>query len=73
MNVNDTLGNVTNMLKSVVHFGLALMVVALVVDILFPHTTNIVGNMADFVDNFMSHGLVGLIALLVFVAIYDRS
>jgi len=73
MKFTDSLGTVTHMLKDVVHLGFALMVVALVVDVLFPNTTNIVGNMAGFVDSFMSHGLVGLIALLVFVAVYERS
>ena len=71
MNINDSLNTVTSALKGVVGLGMTLAVVALVVDLLFPGTTNIVANVAGLVNSFMSQGLVGLITLIVFVSIYN--
>lgn len=71
MNINDSLNTVTSALKGVINLGLALAVVALVVDLLFPGTTNIVANVSGLVTSFTSQGLVGLITLIVFVAIYN--
>lgn len=71
MSVESALGVVSSALKGVVNLGLTLVVVFLVVDILFPGTTNIVSNVAGLVSSFTEQGLVGLVALLVFVAIWD--
>ena len=71
MNITDSLNTVTSALKGVVSLGLALAVVALVVDLLFPGTTNIVSNVSGLVKSFTSQGLVGLITLIVFVSIYN--
>ena len=72
MNINEALGSVTSVATAVVGMGLSLAVVALVVDVLFPGTTNIVNNVAALVNSFVGHGLVGLITLIVFVAIANR-
>jgi len=69
MNINDSLSSVTSALNGVVGLGMALVVTFLVVDLLFPGTTNIVSNVAGFVNSFISQGLVGLITLIVFVAL----
>jgi len=53
--------------------GMALVVTFLMVDLLFPGTTHIVNNVAGLVSNFISHGLVGLITLIVFVALFNRE
>ncbi|MCK4742746.1 MAG: hypothetical protein KAT25_02875 [Sulfuriflexus sp.] len=50
---------------------MTLAVVALVVDLLFPGTTNIVSNVSGLVTSFTSQGLTGLITLIVFVSIYN--
>lgn len=71
MNINDSLNTVTSALKGVISLGLTLAVVALVVDILFPGTTNIVASVSGLVTSFTSQGLIGLITLIVFVAIYN--
>lgn len=73
MNINDSLGTITTVLKGVVGLGMSLAVAFLVVDLLFPGTTNIVSNVAGLVQSFTSQGLIGLITLIVFVAIYSRD
>ena len=72
MNVNDALNTVTSVANGIVGLGLSLVIVALVVDILFPGTTAIVGNVSALVSSFTSQGLVGLVTLIVFVAIASR-
>ena len=73
MNINEALGTVTSVLKGIVGLGLGLVIVALVVDVLFPGTTDIVNNVAGLISNFADHGLVGLITLIVFIAIAGRN
>jgi len=73
MNINDSLTSVSSVLKGVVGLGMSLVVTFLVVDLLFPGTTNIVSNVASLVNSFIGHGLVGLIALLIFVTLFSRD
>ncbi|MFQ6615448.1 MAG: hypothetical protein ACE5HZ_01595 [Fidelibacterota bacterium] len=68
--LKDTLETITGWLKDIVNFGLALVLVFLVVDILFAGYTGIVGNLASFVDSFVQEGVVGWIILIAIVAIY---
>ena len=68
--VNDLFDTVIDWLKAAVNLGLALVVVALIVDVLFGEVTGIVGNVVALIDSFVSEGVVGLIALLFFLAIY---
>ena len=72
MNVNDALNTGTSVANGIVGLGLSLVIVALVVDILFPGTTAIVSNVSALVSSFTSQGLVGLVTLIVFVAIASR-
>ena len=58
--------------KEVVDFGVAVIMVGVVVDILFPGTTGVIDNIADLVGDFSSQGVAGIIALLLFVTIYNR-
>ena len=69
MTFDSALSTLTGWLKGLVSLGLALAVVFLVVDVLFPETTNIVGNVADLVNSFTSEGLTGLIILIALVAV----
>ena len=73
MNINDSMNTVTTVLKGVMSLGLSLVATFLVIDLLFPGTTNIVNNVAALVNSFISHGLVGLITLIVFVALFSRD
>ncbi len=71
MSIDSALSTVSSLLKGIVNLGLGLVLVFLVVDVLFPDTTNIVSNVGALVGSFTSQGLVGLVALLVFVAIFQ--
>lgn len=77
MKINDAMNTVvvslTDLLKGIMGLGMTLAVAFLVVDMLFPGTTNIVDNVAGLVKNFVSHGLVGLITLIIFVSIFSRE
>jgi len=73
MNINDALSTVTNVLQGVIGLGISLAATALVVDLLFPGTTNIVSNVSSLVNSFVSQGLIGLITLIVFVALFSND
>ena len=73
MNVNEALNSVNSSLKGVVGLGMSLAVAFLVVDLLFPGQTNIVSNVASMISSFVDKGLVGLIALIAFVAMFSRN
>ena len=70
MSIESAISTVTGTLRGIIKLGLGLVVVFLVVDILVPGTTGIVGNVSDLVSSFTSQGIVGLITLVVFVAIF---
>ena len=72
MNINEALGTVTSVAQAVVGLGLSLVVVALVVDVLFPGTTDIVNSGAGLISQFVDQGLIGLVTLIAFVAIAGR-
>lgn len=69
MNLDSALGTIGGWLKSVVSLALTLAVTFVVVDVLFPNTTDIVGNVADLVGQFTDRGMVGLITLIILVAV----
>ena len=71
MNINAALAGLGNIAKGVGGVGLALMPAALVADICFPGTTNIVAILGDFVELFTDNGVSGLIVLLLVLAIVD--
>ena len=73
MNLNDALNKVTDSMYGIMSLGLTLAVAFLVVDLLFPGTTNIVHNVALLVKSFTGHGLVGLVALIIFMNIFMRD
>jgi hypothetical protein len=69
MNLDSALGTIGGWLKSIVSLGLTLALTMLVVDVIIPNETDIVGNVADLVGRFTDNGLAGLITLIVLVAI----
>ena len=73
MNINDSMNMIETVLKGVIGLGLSLAATFLVVDLLFPGTTDIVNHVAALVKSFMEHGLVGLVTLIVFVALFTRD
>jgi hypothetical protein len=44
----------------------------MVVDLLFPGTTNIVANLSSLINQFIDAGLAGLVAFIVVVALFYR-
>ena len=70
--IRNVLQSITGWGKEVVDFGVAVIMVGVVVDILFPGTTGVIDNIADLVGNISSQGVAGVIALLLFVTIYSR-
>ena len=73
MNINGALSTVTDALKGITGLLLTLAATALVVDLLFPGTTNIVSSVSSLVTSFTSQGLVGLITLIIFVVLFSND
>ena len=73
MDINGALSTVTDGLKGLIGLGMTLAATALVVDLLVPGTTNIVSNVSALVTSFTSQGLVGLVTLIVFVALFSND
>lgn len=69
-NVNELFDTVGGWLKALVDLGFALALVFLIIDVLFGQTIGIVDNVAALINTFVDNGVVGLIALLCFLAIY---
>lgn len=65
--IDSALSTITDLLKGIVSLGISLALVFLVVDVLFPNDTDIVGNLANLIGQF--EGLTGLIILIILVAV----
>ena len=72
MALKQTITNIKTLAKDLVEFGLILALIFLVIDILFGAPINIVGNLVNIINIFVENGVVGLIALLVLLAIYNK-
>ena len=70
--VKSVLSNVKGWAMDIVEFGLALVLVFLVIDILFGQQINIVDNLIAVINSFVGQGVVGLIALLIILGIYSK-
>ncbi len=70
--IKATLATATGWLKSVTDFGLSIILAFVVLDILFPGSTGIIGNINGIVSRFAGNGVTGLIALLIFLLIYRK-
>jgi len=68
----DIIQDINGWLKVLAEFGLSLILVFVLIDILFPGTTGIINNLGKIVESFAKEGIVGLIALLIFLLIYKR-
>ncbi len=67
--VSATISSVSGWVGDIAKLGVGLIGLSLILDILFPGTTGIVGSVSGLVGSFTSGGLTGLITLLVFLAI----
>jgi len=68
--LKDTFTTVTDLLKDIVNLGLTLALVFLVVDLLFGPQIGIIDNVAEIIYSFVDEGVIGLIAFIIFLAIY---
>lgn len=71
--VEDAIGSISTILRATISLGMILAVTFLMVDILFGSQTNIVGNVVGVIHSFTAQGIVGLIALIVFTSMFNRS
>lgn len=72
-NLQGTISTVSGLLRSITDFGLRVIVALLVVDVLFPGTTNMVRNVSGIVGQFGNGGGAGLIAVLLFLLLYKNK
>jgi len=70
--LRDTLKKTTGWLREIFDFGVALILLFVVIDILFPGQLGVIENIAGIVSSFAAEGVVGLIALLFFLWIYKK-
>lgn len=70
--LRETFASINGWVKDVIEIGLSLALVFLVVDLLFGPVTKIVLNLTGLISSFVSQGVVGLIALIIFLAIYRK-
>ena len=59
--------------KSITDFGLTVITALIVVDILYPGSTEITENLAYVVGRFGDQGVAGLIVVLLFLVLYRRG
>ncbi len=70
--LKETFGTISSWIIDIVEIGLSLALVFLVIDLLFGPKTQVVTNLSTLINSFVSQGVVGLIALIIFLAIYKR-
>ena len=71
--IMGSLSTVGGWAKSLTDFGLTIITALVVVDILYPSSTNIIENIAILVGQFGDQGVAGLIVLLLFMVLYRRG
>ena len=71
--VKDAITTVSTWLKTVTEFGITVIPALVVIELLFPGFTGIVENIGAIVAQFSSEGLVGLIALLLFLLLFRQQ
>jgi len=71
--MQDALNTIGGWMSSATELGLKVVIAAIVVDVLFPDTTGIIGNIGAAVGNFSSNGVAGLIALLLFLVLFRQK
>jgi hypothetical protein len=71
--IKGSIATIGGLASSVTDFGIKVIVALVVVDILFPESTNITENIGEMIGQFGDNGLAGLIALLLFLMLYKRQ
>ena len=71
--ISETISSISSWLRTVTELGVALILVFVVIDVLFPGTTGVVNNIGVIVGEFSEQGLVGLLALLLFLLLFRQQ
>ena len=71
--ITETMSNISSWLRAVTELGVALILAFVVIDVLFPGATGVVENIGTIVGQFSEQGLVGLIALLLFLLLFKQQ
>ena len=71
--ITETMSNISSWLRAVTELGIAVILAFVVIDVLFPGATGIVENIGAIVGQFSEQGLVGLIALLLFLLLFKQQ
>ena len=69
MNLDSISATLSNVVGALVKLGISLVLLALVVDVFVPGTTNIVAGLSGLVNQFIDGGLVGLVVFIIVIAI----
>ena len=72
MNIDSIFGPIKGIVDAFVKLGGSLVLLALVVDVFVPGTTNIVAGLSGLVNQFIDGGLVGLVVFIIVIAIIGR-
>ncbi|MDG2070698.1 MAG: hypothetical protein P8J55_02950 [Pseudomonadales bacterium] len=70
--IKEAIATIIGWLRSLSEVGIALILAFVVIDVLFPGTTPVVENIGVIVGQFSEQGLVGLIALLLFLMLFKK-
>ncbi len=71
--IKDTMSTMNEWLRTATELGLTLILAFVIIDVLFPGTTGVVSNLETIVGQFSKEGLVGLIALLLFLVVFKNK
>ena len=69
MNIDSLFASVLGIIGGIIKISLSLVLLALVVDVFVPGTTNIVAGLSGLVNQFIDGGLVGLVVFIIVIAI----
>ncbi len=70
--IKGTFDTIGGLVGTITDLGLKLIVALLVVDVLFPASSEISENIGRLVGQFGDNGLAGLIAILLFLLLYKN-
>jgi hypothetical protein len=74
MNVNSVFSTIEGVIRAAIALIITAVGGALAVDVLFgQHTIGIVNNVTTVISAFTTQGVVGFIALIIFIAIVSRD
>lgn len=70
--IKEAMTAITGWVRNLTEMGISLILAFVVIDVLFPNTTGVVQNIGLIVGQFSEPGLVGLIALLLFLMLFKK-